>query len=132
MVLGNFGLIAQDEWLKTAILRLNVKAGQFIIMPNHVHGIITITAPDAARCVPTEAGRLIPGSLPAIIQGYKSGVTKRINEMRGSPGEPVWQERYWDHVVRDELELGRIVEYIDANPVNWAKDEENILDSEKL
>jgi REP element-mobilizing transposase RayT len=56
---------------------------------------------------------------------FKSIVTKRINHVRGTPGEPVWQRNYYEHVIRDEKSLNAIRQYIQANPALWAQDEEN-------
>jgi hypothetical protein len=57
--------------------------------------------------------------LPAIIGGFKSAVTNRINELRGTPGAAVWQRSFHDRVVRDETELNAYRRYIDANPRRW-------------
>ncbi len=60
------------------------------------------------------------GSLGAIIGGYKSVVARRITGMRGTPGGPVWQRNYYEHIVRNERELAAIRHYIQQNPANWA------------
>lgn len=65
------------------------------------------------------------GSLGAIIGQFKSVTTKRINRLRTTPGAPVWQRNYYDRIIRDEREYERIHDYIEANPLNWHKDEEN-------
>ncbi len=70
-------------------------------------------------------GKPVSGSIPTIIRAYKSAVTKRINEVRGTPGKPVWQRHYYEHIVRNESELSRIREYITTNPVCWPFDPEN-------
>lgn len=49
----------------------------------------------------------------------------RVNELRCSPGAPVWQENYYEHIIRDEDELNKIREYILTNPLRWAHDREN-------
>lgn len=59
-----------------------------------------------------------------MIRGYKSTVTKRINLLRGSLGVPVWQRNYYEHVITTDREYDAIVEYIHANPLNWAVDQE--------
>jgi hypothetical protein len=51
-------------------------------------------------------------------------VTKRINRIRQTPGVHVWQRNYYDHIIRDDIELDRVREYIVNNPVNWETDEE--------
>ena len=57
--------------------------------------------------------------------GFKSSVTKRINEIRNTPGEKLWQRNYYEHIIRDENELNRIREYIIRNPSQWDSDREN-------
>ena len=59
------------------------------------------------------------------MRGFKSAATKQINELRGTPGKPVWQRNYFERVIRDEDELNRIREYIIYNPLKWADDKEN-------
>lgn len=73
------------------------------------------------RVAPT----LISGSVGAIVGQFKSTVTKRINEIHNTPGRPVWQRNYYEHIIRDEDELNRIREYIINNPARWAEDENN-------
>lgn len=65
------------------------------------------------------------GSLGAIVGNFKSVTTRRINRMRKTPGGPVWQRNYYEHIIRDEGELRRIRNYILANPARWAQDQEN-------
>jgi REP element-mobilizing transposase RayT len=62
-------------------------------------------------------------SLSSFIAGYKSSLTKRINQIRQTPGIPVWQRNYYEHIARNEIELNKIREYILNNPLNWETDE---------
>jgi len=135
--LNAFGEIVADEWLRTALVRDNVSLDAFVIMPNHLHGIIVIThhkvvAPTLRRGDP--AGRpYMPkrshgpasGSIGAITSQFKSRSTKRINASRGTPSTPVWQRNYYEHVVRDEDELNAIRQYIVDNPASWEADDSN-------
>jgi len=97
-------------------------------MPNHIHGIIVFTdAPErATRRSPLQSGPT-RRSLGAFVGGFKSVVTKRVDELRGSPGMPVWQRNYYEHVIRNEESLHRIREYIHDNPARWEFDRENPL-----
>jgi hypothetical protein len=63
-----------------------------------------------------------PKSLGSLIAGYKSAVTKRINELRQTPRAKLWQRNYWEHIVRNEPELNRIREYIHNNSTQWGLD----------
>jgi REP element-mobilizing transposase RayT len=62
--------------------------------------------------------------LGAIIGQYKSITTKRINQVRKTPGIKIWQRNYYDHFIRNEKELNTIRQYIQLNPQNWNKDSE--------
>lgn len=57
--------------------------------------------------------------LPQIIGYFKMQTAKRINLLRGTPGQPFWQRNYYEHVIRNERELEAISDYIIANPANW-------------
>jgi putative transposase len=80
-----------------------------------------------ARRAPTTPERFaspIAGSLPTIVRAYKSAVTKRINLLRSTPGKSVFQRNYYEHIIGSDREYERIADYIDANPLNWLRDEE--------
>lgn len=122
------GKLVEDEWLRTEIVRPNVSLNAYVVMPNHLHGIIVLTDNVGAtrRVAPTRrpAGPA-PGSVAAIVGQFKSLVTKRMNESPGTPGTRVWQRNYYEHVIRDEVALDRIRQYIADNPARWAFDREN-------
>jgi REP element-mobilizing transposase RayT len=127
MVLNSFGLIVQEEWSKTQIIRPELELDEFIIMPNHLHGIIVIK--DVPRNMVGTHGsaslRRQPRSLGSIIAGFKSAATKRINEERKMPRTPVWQSRFYEHIIRNGKDLNNIREYFINNPMQWHVDEEN-------
>jgi REP element-mobilizing transposase RayT len=142
MVLNDHGRIAYDEWVKTSDMRSNIDLHEFIVMPNHVHGIIVIgdaridevnqldtcqsdTCQLGTRhCAPTggQFGKSVSNSIPTIVRGYKSVVTKQINILRNTPAVPVWQRNYHEHVIRDEESYIKIFEYIKNNPKSWSMD----------
>ncbi len=84
------------------------------------------------RLAPTNKGachaplRRKPKSIGSIIAGFKSAVTRRINEARALPGAPVWQRNYYEHVIRNESDLNGIRDYIASNPMRWHEDENNL------
>ncbi len=135
MVLNGLGEIVRDEWFKTAVVRPNVRLwdSEFVVMPNHVHGIIWIMDDDVVgarrRRAPTttteQFGKPVSGSIPTIVRAFKSAVTKRINDLRGTPHVRVWQRNYYEHIIRDDESLNRIRQYIVENPMRWAFDPEN-------
>lgn len=135
MRLNEAGRIVQQCWDQIPEHFHHVELGEFIVMPNHVHGIIVIAeTPNvgARHAVPLHAVPLpekfckpVPGSIPTIVRSFKSAVTKRINELRDTPGASVWQRNYYEHVIREGESLHRIREYIANNPTQWELDREN-------
>jgi putative transposase len=129
MVLNEVGKIAQACWNEIPAHFPRVELDAFVVMPNHVHGIIVMM--DAGRGTACRAptaesfGKPVPGSLPTIVRSFKSAVTRRINQWRTTPGQPVWQRNYFEHIVRNESALDRIRGYIETNPARWALDREN-------
>ncbi len=63
--------------------------------------------------------------LPLVAGYFKANSAKRINDLRRTPGIPVWQRSYYEHVIRSESELARVREYIEGNPSRWEEDPEN-------
>ena len=85
-----------------------------IVMPNHLHGIIIL-----------ESSTVGTKSISEIIRGFKTFSAKAINKERGLRGVPVWQRNYYDRIIRNELELDRVRQYIINNPRNWDADKNN-------
>jgi REP element-mobilizing transposase RayT len=134
MFLNNVGCIVKAEWLRTADIRDNVTLDEFVSMPNHLHSIIIINDDEipvgASRSSPLQTDMQlshgpVPHSLGAIMAGFKSSVTKRINGLRNTPGMPVWQRNYYEHIIRNEMEWNNIRKYILTNPKKWETDQEN-------
>jgi putative transposase len=130
MILNTLGVIAKEEWLKTKIIRNEIDLDEFIIMPNHIHGIIIIK--DEPRSCEISVGTHGRASLQrqrrtigALVAGFKSAATKRINEHRNMPGSAVWQKRYYDHIIRNDKELNNVRDYILNNILKWSGDTEN-------
>ena len=143
MRLNDFGNIVSQEWTRAAEVRKEITLDEFVVMPNHIHGIIIINNNDisthfrdpigATRRVapttneitpPTIANGPIPRSIGAVIGQFKSITTKRINALREFRSA-VWQRDYYEHVIRDYNDLNRIREYILSNPRQWDMDTEN-------
>ena len=125
MVLNDTGKITQHYWLEIPNHFPNVLLDEYIIMPNHVHGIFVLNDNIGARhAVPLQQaeqfGKPSKQSIPTIIRSFKSTVTNQINQI---PGASVWQHNYYEHIIRNEIELKKIREYIVYNPINWTTDE---------
>jgi len=128
--LGNYGAVVQTCWDDLPNHYSNVESDLFVVMPNHVHGIIVLsdTTPDARaglRPAPTVSTPSKRHGLPEIMRAFKSFSTRRVNEARGVAGAPLWQRNYHEHIIRNEKSLNSIREYIIANPAQWAVDREN-------
>jgi len=121
----SFRVVAEEAWRWLADQYEFVDLDTFIVMPNHLHGIILIndTCRGGSRTAPANGPRR--KTLGRLVGAFKTVSTKRINEMRGTPGLPVWQRNYYEHVIRNEEELDRIRQYIAGNPMRWDQDREN-------
>ncbi len=92
-----------------------------MVMPNHVHLLLFIEAPEQTEPFAAQFGRPPSGALGEHMRAFKSYVTKAIGEMRGEK-TLVWQPRFYDRIVRDESELENVRGYIANNPANWIND----------
>jgi REP element-mobilizing transposase RayT len=140
MMLNACGEIVREEWLRSARLRSEIALDEFVIMPNHLHGIVVIrksfdasafssSIDECEAALPSHpelewTGRP-PRSLGSLVAGFKSAVTVRINALRSAPRSPVWQRNYHDHIIRNEPDLHRIRRYIRENPLKWDADPDN-------
>jgi REP element-mobilizing transposase RayT len=97
----------------------------FVVMPNHIHGIIILRHPDNVGAGLKPAPTMQRHGLPEIVRGFKTFSARRINAVRITPGMPLWQRNYYEHVIRDERDLNAIREYIVGNPVGWDRDDDN-------
>ncbi|MBN2546619.1 MAG: transposase, partial [Spirochaetes bacterium] len=97
---------------------------EFIIMPNHIHGIIEITRRDVINHVPTNEKNpmLNPYSLSAIIRWFKGRTTFEIHRFINQINFK-WQSRFYDHIIRDDDDLNNIREYIIYNHLKWIEDD---------
>jgi len=126
------GLIVAGQWAGLPNHYPNAMLDEFVLMPNHIHGIICLTDDQessvGAGFKPAHASprSRFQHGLPEIIRGFKTFSSRRINQLRGAAGEPVWQRNYYEHVVRDEDDLDVIRRYIVENPLRWAEDPENL------
>lgn len=149
MALSHTGVIADILWYDIPRNSPFIKLGEFVVMPNHIHGIIILDYPVGAvgalratppQLDPPQSVRALhatpqpsesdknqrmadispkPNSISTIIRSYKSAVTKHANRLGFENG---WQARFHDHIIRDEAEYQRIANYILNNPSNWNED----------
>jgi putative transposase len=142
VVLSEIGRIVAEEWLRTLQVRVEVALDAWVIMPNHLHGILLVN-PNApvgayghtplpvindgalAGALAVACFRSPSHSLGAIVRGFKGAAARRVNAWRGTPKAPVWQRNYHEHIIRNERELWAIEEYIQNNPPQWEMDRDN-------
>jgi len=140
MILNKLGNVVEEEWMRTKELRKNADLDYYVIMPNHLHGIIIIeqsiengrgelnspTRNESGRIqyAPTKNNFKSPShSLGAIVRGFKSSVTKKLRELSGNSDLKIWQRNYYEHIIRNEIDLQNIRKYITLNPLKWEIDE---------
>jgi len=149
MALNPLGRIVAAEWRRSQEIRDEIWLDTFVVMPDHMHGIVWMepdvhdedeatrldgrslpnSAPDAEDgfvagggfCGGGELGGLHrpPRSLGSFVAGFKSAATLRINRSRGTPGAPVWQRNYHDRIIRSMRHLRAARRYIHNNPARW-------------
>ena len=121
------GKIAGSEWIRTLELRpdMNIELGEFIVMPNHFHGIIIIAENQFNGIGGTSENQFGSQSknLASILRGYKSAVT---NYARKNNIPFAWQPRFQEHIIRSNDVFNRISNYIVNNPANWKNDKFHI------
>jgi len=131
--LSHVGIIADILWHEIKNHAKNIELGEYVVMPNHVHGILVLNG--NAVSVETTHALSLPSihqtpaqsrfqnqgknTLSSIIGSYKSAVTRHAHRL-GYEFE--WQARFHDHIIRNEGEYQRIAEYIKANPAKWNED----------
>jgi putative transposase len=153
--LTKYGTILQRTWTNLPLHYPNIILEAFVVMPNHIHAIIGIIATDSESSGLilgnnseqkdylngetylrvdkfTNPNRKTRHSLPEIVRAFKSFSARQINQMRHTPGIALWQRNYYDHIIRNQAEMERIVLYIQANPGKWLEDEENPLVNRKV
>ncbi|MDQ6604489.1 MAG: transposase [Chloroflexota bacterium] len=125
------GQIVAEDWEWLALRYPYVSLDAFVVMPNHLHGIILMTdpvgaiAPGGQSPSPEPPVRQARKPLGGLIGAFKTVSTKHVNEWREAPGAMLWQRNYYEHIVRNKSDLQRIRDYIAANPARWPDDAEN-------
>jgi putative transposase len=138
MVLNDFGRIIEDEWERSACLRVPWEFPIHVTMPNHFHGIVRIVEDEdqivhsfsvaGHSCAPLHEGEQRPlyrppRSLGSFVAGYKSVCTSRINTLRNTRGLPIWERDYYEKIIEYEEAADGLYAYIEGNPSNWFKDD---------
>ena len=137
VTLNAIGTMVEQEWLRTAKLRARLGLDAYVVMPDHLHGLLVIGASiqkpiaeivgdgyfvdkEDAGHPPSQAV-----SLGAVVRGFKGATTSQTRRIAG-PQTRLWQRGFYEHVVRDMNELETIREYISENPLRWAEDADDL------
>lgn len=131
-VLSQIGEVVSSCWREIPCHFPHVKVETYVVMPNHVHGILTIQSkgPSATLLNKTARGmesfgKPTPGSIPTIVRSFKAAASRHARESGLVAGEPIWQRGYYEHVLRNTREYIEATNYILLNPARWADDEDN-------
>ena len=155
MMMNEYGRDLAKIWARTVNGGTLPEPYEFVVMPNHIHGIVCLPRrhvperwpigvgaqrpplrdevalqahqPESERR--TDSGRCAPTEgriVRHLVRSFKSSSTKAVNRLRGAPGLAVWQRRYYERIIRDERELTAIRQYILDNPAKWADDPNNV------
>lgn len=151
VILSTIGKIVEDCWKKIPLHFPEIYLNNYVIMPDHIHGIIIID-----RCESFDPGNKTgteiqtgkgnkperfnissnasplrkrdgtrSGSIGAIIQNFKSVSTRFFNKTNETRGIKLWQRNYYDNVIRNEDAMKNICQYIENNPIKWAMDKKH-------
>jgi REP element-mobilizing transposase RayT len=118
MYLNHLGRIVEASWLHLPRHYPRVLLDAFVVMPNHIHGIVILDElldPSIRK----------PPGLSQVIGSLKTDSAKRINNVRSSRGVAVWQRSFHDQIIRNEQHLDNVRAYITNNPARWHDDAEN-------
>jgi putative transposase len=120
--LNRYGEIVNQCWRDLAKHYPNCSLDSFVIMPNHVHGIIVI---DNGNVVGNGLKPFPTHGLPEIVRGFKTFSSRKINEEIKIDSKFQWQKSFYDHIIRDNKSLENLQQYIMYNPLKWELDVEN-------
>jgi REP element-mobilizing transposase RayT len=143
MILNDAGRIAENCWLEIPLHFPNAVLHEYIIMPDHIHGIVELnekidlvgaensvvgaenSVVGAENFLPrrNEFQKMIPRSISSIVKGFKIGVTKWFRSQGNS--EIIWQRNFYEHIIRNDNSYQHISDYILSNPTNWKDDQIN-------
>jgi putative transposase len=143
--INNFGQCVMESWYDLPTHYPNIQLDEFVIMPNHIHGIIilhdkppvgaglrpalvgkgstALSKRAGLRPAPTDKNSKNIHGLQEIVRAFKSFSSRKINKIRRRTGQPVWQRNYYEHIIRNESDLYNARRYIINNPISWENDD---------
>ena len=129
MQLSDIGRIVTNCWQGIPEHFHDTALDEFVVMPNHIHGIIIIVGNADLRSLPRDSAQPQDTDrskmyLSKIVHGFKSSVTRMVRKRWGNHSFG-WQKSFYDHVIRNDADLHRVRTYIQNNPLNWELDKNN-------
>ena len=116
--LKNIGRIVNQEIIKIGSHYKNIRIDKYVIMPNHIHMIISVLDAEGINPFPTKRY-----DISNVVGKFKAGVTRHVgNAFMHSVKEPIWQRSFHDHIIRSKEDYDKIWEYIHTNPLKWESD----------
>lgn len=128
MIPNECGFIVEEEWLNSESVRPNVELDWYVLMPNHLHGVIVLRDEDDKQKMSSDlaasptSSTLKAGSLGAIVGQFKSVASKRILRLQNPPDRPIWQRNYYESIIRTPDIWNRSRDYIATNVMRWRED----------
>ncbi|MEX2160665.1 MAG: transposase [Anaerolineales bacterium] len=121
MRLNAAGKLVNQAWRGLPNHYMGLRLDEFVVMPNHFHAIAILAGSDRLENLSLRKRH----GLSEIIRGFKTWSARRVNEFEGRSGNALWQRSFYDHIIRDEMDLQHIRDYIVNNPLKWDLDSEN-------
>lgn len=129
MALNDAGMLVESVWNGLTEHFPSIGFDAFVVMPNHVHFIVTIVVPgedeDDGAAQENRATQGCAPTLAQVVGAFKSISAAQVNSLLSRTGQPLWQRNYYERVVRNEAELNGFRDYIIHNPLKWEDDTEN-------
>jgi REP element-mobilizing transposase RayT len=116
VLLNPIGDVIAREWVRSSEMRPDVDLDAFVVMPNHLHGIVLLGRSEAAATT---------RPLGHMIRGFKAATTRLVAAAGHGLDHPLWQRNYYEHIIRNEESLEAVRAYIADNPARWAQDRQN-------
>src|SRR5438094_1023495 len=132
IILSPLGEIVRACWIEIPEHFPRASADQFVVMPNHMHGILGLTVGaryivpfDREARTPEKFQKPVKGSIPTVVRTFKAAVARRAKKELGISSNDIWQRNYFERVLRDGKEYADASRYILENPQRWEWDREN-------
>ncbi len=118
---SELGRIVRENWVSISTFHPDVWVDEFVVMPNHLHGILIFGRKPHPHVQLNQYQSVKPGSLPSIMRSFKACVTKQAKTVDLAL-ESLWQRSYYEHILRSDKALAQAREYIVNNPLKWELD----------